>query len=719
MLAAEGAKVRQLADVLDSFVLGDPCFKAIDGLDGAVISCDPLEVADALGCSCGEGAGVAAEAVREAMDGLCQAHFGRSEQARLAVLAAALLSEAYALRDAGLTPWVVRAALRRSERIAGPALDALASKRLAEEVLDNFVEMGTVDVEKSLADFLNTPSTKLLDLPLHFETDDGEENDEVDWFFRDDPPALPTVTVTSVAIDAVRPQPSAPTPTRTSTAAIAGSSRTFARGVRDIGKDLDDTCRELRRRSLAAAPSSASLHHGLSESRQDEQCFVYASRRSQSSRPDCMILGGVVCHVVSENLVANGSLLRRLQLRDHKSPQWQAASASCASPSPVQLRRALFIDADLTGAGGAYESFAPGGRRIVRDVIFTPPSATELGSDSGAAFSALPSTVLPDVSRDLEARLGDAVRRLCSCRGLEALFLAGMASPGVAAACRSGGVLLVCGVPSRTLHALAEEARAEVLRGLPASNVGSEEAEPPWESKVPLVCELRELTENERWSCFSFPLFGYRQPLLPHQVMVGEDTRGSCWELRASACQGSRSHTVLLEASCEPTLRQLHAELGDRLFVVWRESNDADGDGVAFASGVCGTEQQLATRPQTLPGRGAWALAIADALEEGAAKEAQQVEPRVVEAEPVVAPWLAPAESEDSLACAAALERFAKAFRDVGHREAARVAACSMECESDDGCGVDWESLSAIKAVLRRTAHVVDMLINLDNVGVT
>merc|ERR1711970_533051 len=107
-----------------------------------------------------------------------------------------------------------------------------------------------------------------------------------------------------------------------------------------------------------------------------------------------------------------------------------------------------------------------------------------------------------------------------------------MASSSVASTCQSNNVLLVSLLPVRLLNALAAAVGASVLRGLPSTQEGDRENSPPsWTAAVSMCCRLKELDAEQRKGCFSFPLLGFRQPLLPHQCGCGDDVTGLCWEM--------------------------------------------------------------------------------------------------------------------------------------------------------------------------------------------
>lgn len=611
--ATSVAVLRRIASSLAPFtgsITGAPTFKAISTGGGELaISCDPLEVVDALGL---EDASVAAEILREGLDGLCVADFGRAQQAQLAVLTAGLLAEAAGLLESGVPPWTLCSALRRAERLARATCDKLASERLATEVLRHLA--GGADREE-------------------------DEGSDVAWFFE--------------ASEREPLEPARPGPPPCPAPRVCGEAAS-----------LDEACTELQMRHGRAASEQSGG--------QSRHCFIYASVRPRQV-PSCEVVRGIVCHVPRRHVTARADVL------------WK--------PLPP-LMHALFIDADLNGA--AYDSCAPAARRLVETALLPAAGLPFMGSVGAAR----------------DAALGSAVHALLTSRGVGAVFLAGWASPEVAGACRRAGALLVAALPVRLLHALAAELGAEVLHGLPESAAGlagvasAPTERPLWQASEAVCCEFRELSAEERRGCFAFPLLGHRQPLLPHQNGVGEDVEGPCWELRARAQRGGAASTLVLEAACEPVLRQLHAELNDKLFEALRCAEEGAGT-------------------RRLPAGGAWARAVAEALDGDAALIA--VAPAEEDAEePHVAPWLAPAGS--ALAEAAVMAGLAAAFQrageleaeladlDVDAPEAPDSAARAVGGPLDvDGGSHEEKTVShdAATAVVRRAIQTVQVLVNL------
>jgi hypothetical protein len=212
-------------------------------------------------------------------------------------------------------------------------------------------------------------------------------------------------------------------------------------------------------------------------------CFVFASGKP-CRKPMCTLVRGIVCHLPRDHLVAAAAPLRQGNL--------------------TLVNHPLFIDADLTAA--AYESCAPPGRRL--DEVFVLEGKAAKGRGGAAALSC------PAVSRETE--LAELVQQLVTARGVGAIFMTSEACPAVAAVCSRSKVFFVTGMPARLIHALAEEAQAEVLHGLPTATVVEEDKQTPWFTEVALSCQLQDVSAEQRRSCFAFPLLGHRPPLLPH-----------------------------------------------------------------------------------------------------------------------------------------------------------------------------------------------------------
>eukprot|EP00931_Biecheleriopsis_adriatica_P114946 TRINITY_DN90811_c0_g1_i1.p1 TRINITY_DN90811_c0_g1~~TRINITY_DN90811_c0_g1_i1.p1 ORF type:complete len:676 (+),score=156.15 TRINITY_DN90811_c0_g1_i1:47-2074(+) len=614
-----------------------------------LLSCDPVEVLDAFGLE-GE---VEIEILREAMEGLHAANFGRREQARLAMLAASTLSEAVRLRRSGLAAWTLRGGLRRGVSIAEASLKHLASKRLA----------------------VQAEALPSLTFPV-LQGDLLEDEDDVDWFFED----------AKVSIPAANPLPS---PVACAKAVDPSSSRIH--NGSPAFEDIQSVCAELCKRH----DDKPALHAATSGSGSGKQCFVYAKIRP-TLRTRCELYRGIICHVPQELLTARGSLLSRLlQASSDHSPIRRAEKVE--GPA-VLFHSALFLDADLTAA--AYESCAPAVRRLKEEVVQLAPKAGEaitLQSTSAAKSSAL----------------ADAVSALIA-TGTEAIFLSGEVSSIVAQACQLSGALMVAGVPARLLYALAEEVGADVQRGLPSAREFAQ-------AKRAVQVELAEPSKSERDGSFSFPLLGFRQPLLPHQVCVGPDAENPYWELWARAEEtddfhadaSSVSSAVVLEASCEAQLRQVYAELSDCFLNTLREKKEISATTMPSASA-------------RLPSASVWAPTVAASLEDIATSTRPAALLMAEESDALVAPWLAqPGDSEGDKAASTAL---ANALHTMAAQEAEfHQTGDDEEEEEGDGdasnpkCGADpaddEESLAAATAVLRRAIRVADLLLAMDEFG--
>jgi len=285
------------------------------------------------------------------------------------------------------------------------------------------------------------------------------------------------------------------------------------------------------------------------------------------------------------------------------------------------------------------------------------------------------------------ATVGRDLELLLSARNIGAIFTSGIVSGAVTQTCQHRGVPLVTLLPVPILRAMAAEAGAEILHGLPTGS-GSLTERPEghsWEAQRSLNLEFNELSEERRHRCFSFPLLGHRQPLLWHQTAVGEHAVGVCFEMRAFTDEvtgNGAASTVMLEASCEPTLRQLHAQLSECLFSELRRREEG-------------------SMARWLPGTGVWAAAISNALEEASTEEPSE------KVSPAVAPWLV--LGEDSLASAAALQAFSRAFRSLQELETASLS--QLQDDEDHLCTSAVEPHSAVCTVLRRAIRTTRLLV--------
>jgi len=621
-IRARGA--HRLADSLKIFLTAAPdvpVFKLLRGQteefgESGAISCDALEVVDWLGL---EG-DLSASLVREAMEGLAESNFGRTEQARLAVLMSYLLKEASELQGQCLTIWTIRESLKHVEHIAAARLDRLAAERLAAEVTNAAGVSG-------IAAIMHEQATGVMD--------DNDEQDDVGWFFE----------VAEAKSTQVDPLPSCNTPTShvkpILPCTMPKSQVAFAETVPEI-------CRVLAQRCVPCAPSCEQAPEFRGH---NHHCFVYASVKP-CVEPLVVLRRGVVCHVLRDSTTVPMPFLGRERC----------------------VHRALFIDADLTEA--AYESCAPRSRRIVETVTMT--------WQPGQGAQQL---LQPTLDASHGASVGRDLEQLLSARNIGAIFTSGIVSGVVIHTCQHHGVPLVTLLPVPILRAMAAEAGAEILHGLPTGS-GSLTERPErhfWEAQRPLNLEFNELSEERRHGCFSFPLLGHRQPLLWHQTAVGEHAVGVCLEMRALAVEvfsSGAASTVILESSCEATLRLLHAQLSEHLFSELRRRE----------------EGSLA---RWLPGRGVWAAAISNALEEASTEESSE---RLL---PAVAPWLV--HGEDFLASAAALQAFSRAFRSLQELEAASLS--ELQDDEDHLCTSAVEPHSAICTVLRRAIRTTRLLV--------
>lgn len=253
-------------------------------------------------------------------------------------------------------------------------------------------------------------------------------------------------------------------------------------------------------------------------------------------------------------------------------------------------------------------------------------------------------------------------------------------------------MFLVTEVPIPILQALASAVGAEVGHGFPSRLQPEGGLQPWWEAKHALLVEIRELSHNMRRNCFSFPLLGRCQPLLPHQHSVGEVVEGPCWELHVSPETEGIVLTVTLEAACEALLRSLHVELSDRLFQIIQAVDKQD------------------TASSVIEADGAWANIIAAELDATVAEmeRGQNQEER----EEFIASWLTPNAGADGQI--AALRLFSGVFRSIGEQEAdtfALIRDLLEEPGSDNAVGSAEAQpprlFSALDETLRRAFRLV------------
>ena len=152
----------------------------------------------------------------------------------------------------------------------------------------------------------------------------------------------------------------------------------------------------------------------------------------------------------------------------------------------------------------------------------------------------------------------------------------------------------------------------------------------------------------------------------------------SAWAEGADAGSTDMSCTVLLEASCEPQMRQSFAELSDSVL--------AGLDNVKHVDHPSPTGGELPCD---------WMLQVADALEEVETSEAYPTLLAAEERDPLVAPWVSPVgdAAGDKAACAA----FAASLR--------RVVAMEEGLEE-----LVTEDFKAATAILQRASRLVQLL---------
>ncbi|CAK0841867.1 unnamed protein product [Prorocentrum cordatum] len=408
---ASAERLAAFAESLAPFLAGagscpgrsaQPTFKVVPGQgpgDPAGISCDPVEVADALGHE-GE---PAAEVAREMLEGLALASFDRATQARAVVTAAALLQAAAALLEQGLTPWAVRQALQDAELAAGEALERLAAEQLATELLAGASGGSARGLPR--AGSAGLAERGAIGEPLPRACSGSDAEDDIGWFLGEPGPACADGAAQEAALCAPTPTPPGPHPV------ASGAAQ------RSEMDDLDDICAELQRRcrSVAAAPDCSRGRH----------CFVYATVRTRL-RPDCTLLRGIVSHVPRECLVASDATLL--------AERWPP------------LRRAVFVDADLTVA--AYETCAPSRRRPPETFLLAGPAVSVGAAREAAVVQALRRLL---AARGTEALLvsGEVAPAVASaCRDGGAVLIWGLPARLLAALAQDAGARVLRGLPS-------------------------------------------------------------------------------------------------------------------------------------------------------------------------------------------------------------------------------------------------------------------------------
>ncbi len=551
-------------------------------------------------------------------------HFGRRAQARLVLLSAALLNELQLHLVGGL---------RRAAKIADNALQKL--NKQAPKVMSASRELSRHGKSlKSQGCELANATAGSEDLEDFLFGSDI--SDEVSWFFSSANDNLDAADVDPLATDS-------------DIVEAPGPSNHVKGGV--LGRLSSELCRRCRGTSLDRSGSGAG-----------QQCFVYG--RIRPVQPCMTLREGIVCHVPDGYIAARGGMLAKL------------AELGAGKGSP-QIFRTMFLDADLTSS--SYESCAPAQRRLKERLVQVPEVATSRTS-AGLLFA----------SEERDKLLVENLRALKTC-GFEAILLSGEFSDVIGSACCEAGLVLAGGIPARLLHALAADCGAEILRGLPDCFETFSQA--PWEAKRPIHLHLTHLSNNEHKRCFCYPVFGRRQSLLPEGSGPAMD--GPFWELWAWADgtdgverTAATACTVLLEASCEPQLRQSFAELSDSVLSGMEHLDQTTG--IASA-------EFLQTQYKELPWD--WMLLVADALQEVATSETC---PALLAEEqtPLIAPWVTPLEDDagDRAACAT----FAAALR--------RAFAAEKDEKYEEDLQSNTENMNAARALLRRGSRLVELL---------
>eukprot|EP00435_Cladocopium_sp_Y103_P041113 s1509_g11.t1 len=513
-------------------------------------------------------------------------HFGRRAQARLVLLGAALLDE-LPQRAGGL---------RRAGHLADAALQKLgiAKTQGSPETASGVIPARQPEKKAPAMD------TKFSDLLL------GDISDDVSWFFSTDVGEQLDVTdpvSTEADLD------------------IVDASTALHRpdGLKSLlGDSMCSVSDELCRRCAAYAATALDK----SGSGAGQQCFVYG--RIRPVQPRMTLRDGIVCHIPHSYIAARGSVLAKLVDMD--------------GTTNSKVLKTIFLDADLTSS--AYASCAPSQRRLKEQLVQSTVTGGTQPVNLGVLFA----------SEEHDKLLVENLHSLKS-YGFEAVILSGDFSEAVASASCDIGLLVAGGIPARLIHALAADCGAEVLHGLPDCGTFSHSLD-ILNAKRGVNLKLRDLPEGERTRCFCYPLLGRRQSLLPEVSMPEMDGFWEIWAWAERAEAGSTGMpcTVLLEASCEPQMRQSFAELSDSVLAGLENVKHADH---------CPTDSLIPCGE--LPCY--WMLKVADALEEVATSEAYPTLLAAEEQAPLVAPWVSPVgdATGDKAACAA----FAASLRRV------------------------------------------------------
>eukprot|EP00438_Fugacium_kawagutii_P010977 Skav217183 [mRNA] locus=scaffold5232:85903:87956:+ [translate_table: standard] len=645
---------KALAISLTPFAASQPSFKII--ADDARISCDPAEILEAHD----PGDSLPLALLREAVEGI--ALFGRRAQARLVLLGAAILDELPAqcvggLRRAGdladmalqklqkeTRPTAMR--LEQAEGKTSPGTKTCNNLVIEEEVSDDVSWFFSTDADEKLETANTDPS------PTKAELAELVEKQGVDSVVSHLPGED---TVGSVSEQLRRRCTATPLDKSGSGAGrqcfAYGRIRQYISEAHGKGRGKRWKGRQPRPKHLRGRPPATPLDK--SGSGAGRQCFAYGRIRSAHR---VSLKEGIICQVPHGYVAARGSTFPKLMGKA------EGKDGKADSPG-FKVLKAIFIDADLVSA---YESCAPAQRQLQERLLSDVPRVTG-GSPSTTSARAL----FTSEERDM---LLDQKLRSLKTLGFDAVMLSGDFSEAVASTrCELG--LLVGGIPARLLHALAADCGAEVLHGLPDSP--SSTFWETWVSKRPMSLQIKHVSVDEQKRCFSYPLLGQRQSLLPEVTGLLD----GFWEVHAWADGvGTAACTVLLEASCEPILRQTFAELSDSVL-----------KGLEHFEHTTGPDNKSLGRE--IPSN--WMLLVAEALEEVATSEGYPALLAAEEQTPLVAPWVGP--PGDAIGDKAACSAFVAGLR--------KVAAMEEELE-----GSASEDITAARAVLRRGSRLVQLL---------
>lgn len=268
-------------------------------------------------------------------------------------------------------------------------------------------------------------------------------------------------------------------------------------------------------------------------------CFVYAGPKLEV-QPEVSLWPGIIAQVHESELNLGHYALQPTEHQDE-------------SVCPELISRALFLDTDLISH--RYENCTPSWRRMQQTL----------------------SSLAPTSSAALPALLAEDIQNFVARNGVGAIFLSGTVAQQVWETSRTTGVLILASLPSRLLQALAAEAQAPVLLGLPSVD---DEADALL-SKLPLRLSTRSLSPEARKDFFSFPLRGHKVPMLPHQNAIGDALAAPCWEVRLSsvehasgqAMQTKKVLTAEIRGCHAAHLRSLHAMLGDMMSTSAMDTN--------------------------------------------------------------------------------------------------------------------------------------------------